>query len=111
MVHTEDVINVAQYVCIIPKVVSRPGLSLILYVRISLAGRVSHLLHERCKVSTKCSPSTFQSVQGINDNGGLASINSKFGSKHCPNFLSLWGSDVGIKDITNFDLEVVQSCH
>ena len=29
VVHTEDVVDVAQYVGIIPKVVSRPGLSLI----------------------------------------------------------------------------------
>ena len=29
VVHTEDVVNVAQYVGIIPKVVSKPGLSLI----------------------------------------------------------------------------------
>ena len=41
----------------------------------------------------------------------LAGIVAEFGSKHSPDLLGNWSSDVGIKNIANLDLKVIQGGH
>jgi hypothetical protein len=54
------------------------------------------------------STGTFQAIEGSDYHSTLTGIAAKFGSKHSPDLLGNWSSDVGVKDIANLDLKVIQ---
>ncbi len=55
--------------------------------------------------------STLQAIEGMDYYSSLAGIVAEFGSKHSPDLLGNWSSDVGIQDIANLDLKVIQGGH
>ncbi len=60
---------------------------------------------------TESSTGTFQAIEGADYYSNLTGIIAKFGSKHSPDLLGNWSSDVGIQDIANLDLEIIQDSY
>ncbi len=50
----------------------------------------------------------FQTIKCSDNYSILTCVMSELGSEYCPNFLGHWCSDVSIKHVTNFYLEVIQ---
>jgi hypothetical protein len=104
MVHTQYIVNIKQNVCPILHAVIRTGLFLHLKVLVSKTGLPTQVVHAGFQVIPEGSSLGLEAIQRPDNEGSLTSVFTKFRTKHSPNFLFDWGSQISVLNIAHHNI-------